>query len=142
VLWRARGAAHGALGAAATQNFALALRLAPLLPFAETDAGELLLAKGDLAGATEMLARAHEKSPHFADPLELWGEALARKGDLEAALAKFHAAAVAAPNWGRLHLQWGLVLDRLGRRSEAAAQFRLARSLDLSPADRQTLAGR
>jgi len=116
--------------------------MAPSLPFAETDHGEMLLAKGDVAGAAEMLARAHEKSPHFADPLELWGEALARKGDLDAALAKFRAAAQAAPNWGRLHLQWGLALDRLGRRSEAVAQFGLARSLDLSPADRQTLAGR
>ena len=142
VLMRGKVAAQGGQWAAAAQDFALALRMAPSLPFAETDHGEMLLAKGDVAGAAEMLARAHEKSPHFADPLELWGEALARKGDLDAALAKFRAAAQAAPNWGRLHLQWGLALDRLGRRSEAVAQFGLARSLDLSPADRQTLAGR
>src|SRR5581483_2073984 len=82
---------------------------------------------------------AHQKGPHFADPLELWGEALVAKNRSDLALDKFAEAARYAPNWGRLHLKWGEALLWLGRRTEARQQFIAASGLDLSPSDRVVL---
>jgi hypothetical protein len=44
------------------------------------------------------------------------------------------------PHWGRNHLMWGEALARLGRADEAQAQYRADANLDLSAADRATLA--
>ena len=125
---------------AAQRWFAEAAGLAPSTPFADTDWGEMLLARGDVEGATSKLAHAHAKSPRFADPLELWGEALMRKGDFAGALPKFAEADKYAPRWGRNHLRWGQALARLGRAPEARAQWRAAAGMDLSAADRAELA--
>jgi tetratricopeptide (TPR) repeat protein len=126
---------------AADHWFAEADRLAPSLPFADTEWGEVLLTRGDPAGAVAKLAAAHAKSPRYADPLELWGEALMRQGRPEAAAAKFAEAAKYAPQWGRLHLMWGEALAGLGRAEEARARWRAAAAMDLSPDDRRRLAG-
>jgi len=120
--------------------FAEAARQAPSLPFAETDWGEALLAKGDLDGSIARLRQAHDKGPRFADPLELWGEALMRKGDFAAAAQKFAEADKAAPRWGRNQLHWGEALARQGRKDQAHAHFQAAAALDLSEADRAELA--
>ena len=119
--------------------FAEAARQGPSLPFAFTDWGRMLLAKGDVDGAIAKLQIGHEKGPHFADPLEVWGEALASKGDFAGAAAKFAEADKYAPRWGRNHLRWGQALARLGRRDEAKAQWRTAAGMDLSTADRAEL---
>ena len=124
---------------AAERWFAQAARIAPSIPFADTDWGEMLLAKGDVDGAIARLAQAHAKSPRFADPLELWGEALIRKGDFAGAVARFAEADKYAPRWGRDHLHWAQALARLGRGDEARAQYRAASQMDLSAADRAEL---
>jgi len=134
----ARGAA-----AAAAKNWARAdfwfthaTVLAPSLPFAYADWGEMLLHKGDLDGAIAKFEIANRKGPHFADPLEMWGEALIARNRADLALAKFEEAAKYAPNWGRLHLKWGEALWWLGKRDEAKKQFALAGGLDLSLAEK------
>jgi tetratricopeptide (TPR) repeat protein len=119
--------------------FAEATRQGPSLPFAELEWGEMLLARGDAAGAIEKFKLAAQKGPHFADPLEAWGEALATQGDCDAAVRKFEAANAFAPRWGRLHLKWAEALQKLGRTKDAAGQYALARGLDLSAADKTEL---
>jgi tetratricopeptide (TPR) repeat protein len=119
--------------------FSRAVVAAPSIPFAYTDWGAALLAKGDLDGAIAKFRDANAKGPHFADPLEMWGEALMRENRSDLALPKFEEAAKYAPNWGRLHLKWGEALFYAGHRDEAKKQFAAAAGLTLSAADRTAL---
>ena len=125
--------------AGADRWFAAADRIAPSLPFYDSDWGEALLARGDLDGAIAKLGQAHAKGPNFADPLELWGEALIKKGDLAGAVAKFTEADKHAPRWGRNHMLWGEALMLSGRYAEARRQYEIAGGLDLSKPDRAAL---
>jgi tetratricopeptide (TPR) repeat protein len=116
--------------------FARAAQLAPSIPFAFTDWGQMLLQKGDPDAAIAQFTIANQKGPHFADPLEGWGEALMAKNQSHLALAKFADAEKYAPNWGRLHLKWGEALVYAGKRDEAKAQFARAAQLDLTPSEK------
>ncbi len=95
-------ASAAANGATADRWFAEAVRQAPDLPMAYYEWGEALLARGDLAGAARELSVAHEKGPHFADPLKDWGDVLAKQGHWSDALAKYDEALKYAPNWAAL----------------------------------------
>jgi tetratricopeptide (TPR) repeat protein len=110
--------------------FARATGLAPSIPFAYAEWGAMLMMKRDLDGAIAKFETAHQKGPHYADPLEMWGEVLIAQNRSDLALAKFEEANKYAPNWKRLHQKWGEALSYLGRKDEAARQFTLARSLD------------
>ncbi|HEY2068992.1 MAG TPA: hypothetical protein VGG48_05515 [Rhizomicrobium sp.] len=112
----------------------------PSVPFADTEWGQMLLAKGDAAGAIAKFQSAHAKGPHFADPLEGWGEALMMQNHADLALAKFGEAAGYAPNWGRLHLKWGEALLYTGHKDEARRQFAIAARLDLMDSEKAELA--
>ena len=120
--------------------FAEAIRQNPALPFADTDWARVRLARRDLDGAIKAAQAAHRKQRAMADPLEVWGEALLAKGDAKGAAAKFAEAAPFAPQWGRLHLKWGEALAKLGNADEAKVHWRNAAGLDLTPAERLTLA--
>jgi tetratricopeptide (TPR) repeat protein len=120
--------------------FALVSARAPHIPFADTDWGAMLMAKGDLAGAVEKFQSAGQKGPHFADPLEMWGEALIRQNRSDVAVAKFADAAKLAPNWGRLHLKWGEALLWSGDKPGANKQFAVAATLALTPSEKSELA--
>lgn len=124
---------------AADRWFARVAARSASIPFAETDWGEALLAKGDIDRAIARFIIAHRESPHFADPLELWGEALMRQGDAAGAAEKFAEASRYAPRWGRDHLRWGEALAKLGRIDEARAQWRAAAAMGLSAPDRAAL---
>ncbi len=139
---RARGriAAHERRWGAAQYWFERAVRHAPSIALGYSDWGAMLLAKGDFDDAIAKLAAAHDRSPHFADPLEMWGEALTAEDRSDLALARFEEAARYAPNWGRLHLKWGEALLWLGRKDAARAEFARAARLSLSPAERRELA--
>jgi tetratricopeptide (TPR) repeat protein len=126
--------------AAAAWWFARTVKLAPSIPFAYSDWGEMLLCKGDLDGAIAKFSAAHEKGPHFADPLEMWGEALIAKNRTDLALAKFEEANKYAPNWGRLHVKWGEALQWSGDKPGAEKQFAAAARLDLTPSEKSELA--
>ena len=80
---------------------------------------------------------AHERGPHWADPIERWGEALAAQGQFQAAAQKYAEAFTYAPKWGALHLHWGEALDKLGDHAKALEQYRTAQELALSDPDRQ-----
>ncbi len=125
---------------AANGWFARAVTAAPSIPFAYFEWGQMLAAKGDLDGAIAKLETAHQKGPHFADPLEMWGEVLTRKNRSDLALAKFDEANKYAPHWGRLHLKWGEALWWSGKRDEAKKQFAIAVTLDLTPSEKSELA--
>jgi tetratricopeptide (TPR) repeat protein len=131
--------AIGGNWAGAAYWFARAVDAAPSIPFAYTDWGAMLLAKGDSDGAIAKFRLAHDKGPHFADPLEMWGEALMQESRSDLALAKFEEADKYAPNWGRLHLKWGEALFYAGKRDAAKKQFAIAGGLDLSQADKTAL---
>jgi tetratricopeptide (TPR) repeat protein len=119
--------------------FAEAMRQGPSLPFADTDWGEMLLRKGDAAGAILKLKEAHRLGPHFADALEAWGEALMVDRDYAGAVPKFTEADKDAPKWGKNHLRWGEALMLSGRYAEARTQYVTASGLDLSKPDRAAL---
>ena len=123
----------------AARWFALVSARSPHIPFADTDWGAMLLAKGDLDAAIAKFESAHAKGPHFADPLEMWGEALAARNRSDLALPKFEEAAKYAPNWGRLHLKWGEALWWSGHKDEAKKQLAIARSLDLTSSEKSEL---
>ncbi len=82
--------------------FAEAIRQAPDLPMAYLEWGQTLLVRGDLAGASKQLTLAHEKGPHFADPLKALGDVLVEQGHPKEALAKYDEALKYAPNWPAL----------------------------------------
>jgi tetratricopeptide (TPR) repeat protein len=137
---RANIAAAKHAWAEAAQIFSIVSRRSPDIPFANTDWGTMLLAKGDYDGAIAKFQSANAKGPHFADPLEMWGESLIRENRSDLALAKFEEAEKYAPNWGRLHLKWGEALLWAGKPEEAKKQFATAASLDLSAAEKSELA--
>ncbi len=120
--------------------FVRAVNAAPSIPFAYSEWGAMLLAKGNADGAIVKFKAANGKGPHFADPLEMWGEALIAMNRLDLALAKFEEAAKDAPNWGRLHLKWGEALLWAGDKGGATKQFAIAAHLDLSATDKAALA--
>jgi tetratricopeptide (TPR) repeat protein len=88
--------------ALADRWFKEALRQGPSLPFAECEQGERLLARGDSDGARDAFLAAHQKGPHFADPLKGWGDVLVRQGHAGAALEKYDEALRYAPHWQAL----------------------------------------
>ena len=98
------------------------------------------MARGENDGGIAKFTIANQKSPHFADPIEMWGEALMAKNQSHLALAKFEEADNYAPNWGRLHMKWGEALGYAGRKDEARAQYQKASTLDLTPDDKVELA--
>jgi len=120
--------------------FARAVALAPSIPFAYSEWGAMLMAKGDFAGAIARFEIAHAKGPRFADPLEMWGEVLIAQNRSDLALAKFEEAAKYAPHWGRLRLKWGEALWWSGKQDDAKKQFAIAAGLDLTPSEKSELA--
>ena len=116
--------------------FADAVAQGPRLPFAHTQWGLALSARGDLDAASAHFKRAAAIAPRYADPLKHWGDVLVRQGDLAAAIDKYDAAAERAPRWGALHLDWGLALQRLGKHVDARKQLNAAAGMDLSAGDR------
>ena len=83
---------------------------------------------------------AHERGPHWADPVERWGEALAAQGQFQTAAQKYAEAFAFAPKWGALHLHWGEALDKLGDHAQALNHYHAAQELALSDSDKQMVA--
>jgi tetratricopeptide (TPR) repeat protein len=125
---------------AAEYWYAREARAAPSSSTAQSDWGEMLLAKGDYAGARARFARAVALGPRDFEAYERWGETLIRENRSDLALAKFALAARDAPNWGRLHLKWGEALLWSGDRAGAQAQFARAAALYLTPDEPRELA--
>ncbi len=137
---KAELAAHRGAWDEAQHDFAVAVGLAPSLPMAYESWGEALAAHGEPGPAIEKFRAAHERGPHWADPVERWGEALAAQGQYQAAAQKYSEAFTEAPNWGALHLHWGEAFEKLGDHAQALEQFRVAQGLALSDSNRQRAA--
>jgi tetratricopeptide (TPR) repeat protein len=88
--------------AGAQKAYADAVALAPDLPAAYYSWGVALERHADLAGAGLQLSLAHQRGPHWADPLKAWGDVYARLGNAKEALAKYDEALKYAPNWKQL----------------------------------------
>jgi hypothetical protein len=88
--------------AGANRVWAEGQRLASDLPFVDLYRGTWSLRRGDLAAAAAEFSAAHDKAPHFADPLKSWGDALSAQGRWKEALAKYDEAVRYAPNWAAL----------------------------------------
>jgi len=56
----------------------------------------------DLEGAAAKFKNAHQKGPHWADPLKAWGDVLLKRGKTQEALAKGDEALKYAPVWKQL----------------------------------------
>jgi tetratricopeptide (TPR) repeat protein len=121
---------------AADRWSAEARRQGPSLPFAFAERGQMLLARGDVAGAIAFYEQAIERGPRWADPQKYWGDALMARGDEAGAIRKYRAAADRAPQWGALHLAWGRALEAQGKRDQAGEKYTEAARMDLSAADR------
>ncbi|MCB8876314.1 UDP-N-acetylglucosamine--peptide N-acetylglucosaminyltransferase SPINDLY family protein [Acidisoma silvae] len=87
----------------AQRAYRTAEAVAPDLSFAFEREGRAYLRHGDPATAIARERLAHEKSPHWADPLKDWGDALMAEHRPEAALARYHEALHWAPDWDGLH---------------------------------------
>jgi tetratricopeptide (TPR) repeat protein len=86
----------------ADQTYAAGVALAPSLPHVYFSWGKALLGRQRYEAAIEKLAAAHERGPHWADPLKAWGDVLANQGKTKDALAKYDEALQYAPNWKQL----------------------------------------
>ena len=74
---------HAGDVAAADRAWADGLKVGPDLPFVYLHRGLFEYRTGDLKDAEADLSIAHEKAPHFADPLKAWGDLLASRGKVE-----------------------------------------------------------
>jgi len=86
----------------AEQTYAAGIARAPSLPQVYFSWGKALAGHRQYPVAIEKLAAAHERGPHWADPLKAWGDVLVRQGKLKEALAKYDEALMYAPNWKQL----------------------------------------
>ena len=87
---------------AAKKAYGVAVALARNLPAAYYSWGLALMRHGDLAVAEEKLGYAHERGPHWADPLKAWGDLLMKQGKAREAIAKYDEALKYAPHWAAL----------------------------------------
>ena len=112
--------------------FARASAMAPSPPFAWTDWGQMLLAKGDYEGAIAKFRIAHDKGPQFADPLEMWGEALIKTEPLRSRAGQIRASRELRPQLGPAASQMGrgaAMVRRSCRRAKAIRRCRQTRSV-------------
>lgn len=83
----------------AQEWYAKAVKLAPSIPSGYYSWGVALEHHGELDAALAQLKQAHEKGPHWADPLRAWGDVLVKQGKPREALVKYDEALQFAPNW-------------------------------------------
>ncbi len=86
----------------AQASYAQGLARVPSLPHVYFSWGKALLGRRQYQAAIEKLAAAHERGPHWADPLKFWGDALVGLGKKSEALAKYDEALRYAPKWDQL----------------------------------------
>ena len=90
---------HRADWLGAQKAYAAAVALAPDLPAGYYSWGLALARHRDITGAVAKLRDAHQKGPHWADPLKAWGDVLVQQGRSKEALVKYDEALKYAPNW-------------------------------------------
>lgn len=86
----------------AQSTYAQGVARVPSLPHVYLGWGKALLGHQQYQAAIEKLAAAHQRGPHWADPLKFWGDALVGLGKKSEALAKYDEALRYAPKWDQL----------------------------------------
>src|SRR3989475_5555998 len=94
------------------------------------NAGQNLMARGDLVAARRYLEHARQLTPRSPFVYMSLGLLEAREGHLEEALRAANEAVRLRPDYSPAHLLLGNVLARAGRTEEAAAAYRRAAALD------------
>jgi len=85
--------------------------------------GDILVQRGDWAGAQKAYAGAISIAPDLPAGYYSWGVALGRRGDLAGALGKLQAANQRGPHWADPLKAWGDVLARQGRWKDAVVKY-------------------
>jgi tetratricopeptide (TPR) repeat protein len=93
---------HRGEWAQAEQTYAAGVARAPSLPHVYFSWGKALLGHQQYPAAIEKLAAAHERGPHWADPLKAWGDVLVKQRNIKEGLTKYDEALKYAPNWAQL----------------------------------------
>ncbi|RKH44460.1 tetratricopeptide repeat protein [Corallococcus sicarius] len=117
------------MGRCVEQSLSKAARLAPHDARAELLRADLSEEKGDLEGATQALARAHERVPGDARVGVRYGRMLSRLGKPDEALKVFDALEGRLPQ-ARLLVERSQVLTREGRSREAVKLLQQAVQAD------------
>ena len=78
------------------------IRLAPSLPAGYYALGAGLARHGDLNGALTQYGLAHDRGPHWAEPLKGRADVLAQQGRNTEALTAYDEALQRAPHWQAL----------------------------------------
>ena len=115
----------------ALKRYDAALALAPALPRAHLNRGNVQLATGDIKGALVSYRRVVTADPQSASGHYSLGNALARDGQLEAALEAYRAAIALRPGFAEVIAAAGAAMHDLGRVDDAAAAY--TRALALQP---------
>ncbi|MFY9825468.1 MAG: tetratricopeptide repeat-containing glycosyltransferase family protein [Thermoanaerobaculia bacterium] len=126
VAQKAAGNLEGALA-----GLLRARELAPGLPEAAYNLGNLLMERGEPAAAMDAYRRALDVRPDWPQAWNALGTALRHAGDLEASAATHRRAVALAPGWCEAHHNLAVTLQRLGREAEAEEGFR--RAIELAP---------
>ena len=119
----------------AVRAFRQALTLAPEMTGAHYNLANLLLQKGDAAGAIDHFELAASGMPASADVHYGLGVALASAGHVDEAARELRRAIDLAPTSAKIYRNLGDVLSAAGKRAEGLAA--LSRAVDLSPTDRE-----
>ncbi len=104
--------------------FAAAARSSPNSALAQSHLGNILLQRGDLAGARQALERSLQIYPEFSDGHNSLGAVLERQGEIDAALLAYQTAIDLSPDYRPPHLSLGFLYIRKGMTSDALGEFR------------------
>jgi tetratricopeptide (TPR) repeat protein len=112
-----------------------ALALAPQLPDALENLGQVLRLQGRFGEALACYKQASERAPRDVSIRIAMGELLLGSGHFDDALRVFQEAGALDPNDARLHVQLGSLSLAHQRAGDAAAHYRAAVALDATSAE-------
>jgi protein O-GlcNAc transferase len=114
----------------AMRRYESAVRVAPWLPRAHLNLGNVRMARGDLPGAVKAFAEALGQNPDYAAAHYNLGNAQVHLGLHEAALASYRKAASSKPDFADAEVAMGALLRSVGRHEDAVASYRRALKID------------
>ncbi|MCA9679252.1 MAG: tetratricopeptide repeat protein [Kofleriaceae bacterium] len=107
-----------------------AIDLQPSLAAAQTNLGNLLYRRGDVAAARALYEQALEHEPNQAEARYNLGNLLEDLGETELAIAELRRVTLAVPDFADAHYNLGLMLARVGGVAQAARHLERYLELD------------
>jgi tetratricopeptide (TPR) repeat protein len=108
----------------------------PYYDFAEANAGQILLKRGDIEAAKQLYLRALAVDPSYGGAHYRLGSILASQGDASGALQHYRATVQREPSLAVAHNNLAITLERLGQIDEALSEY--AEGLRLEPGNVQS----